>query len=495
VNLQKNPELDELEQQTRRGISWNFAAAVVTNLLRLASLAVLGRALTSDDFGVVAVGVAVNVLIHGVRDIGVGPALVQRKELLPGHLTTAFAVSVYVGVALAAAVFLAAPLIGAAYNMPASIDVIRALSVLFALRSFSTVSRVACQRAMWFKSIAIVDLVAFAAGSIVSMITALNDAGPWALVAGYAVEEVLSSGFYLVLTPPTFSLRIDRARLRELLHFGGGHSVVQSANIVALYADNLIVGNGLGARDLGFYTRAFDLIRFPSMVFEAIVGSVLFPALSRVLEDPGRLAASFRRVIFVNALVLLPASAALIVLAPEVLLLLLGPGWDNAVAPFQILALTVLLRTNQKLGGIIAQAAGRVNALAIISVAYMTLLMVGAAIMVRWGINGVATSTAVSITLMSVGCCVLGIQVSGLPVRKFFSSHIPGLVLSLIIAAILYPVISALRSYEAPLLERCLVATVVALGTGAAVTWTWLRRGRGDFAWLRIEIDRVVRRR
>lgn len=462
--------------------------------MRVVVLAVLGRALTSTDFGIVAAAVSVNVIVYGLRDVGVGSALVQRKELLPGHLTTAFAVSTYLGFGLSAGLFIAAPLIGEVYGITESIDVIRALALVFALRSLGSTSRMVCQRAMNFRLITLIDAAAFTTGSTVSMIAAVVGAGPWALVAGYLVEETVSTALLLRLSPAKISLRIDRARLRELLSFGIGQTIIQSANIVATYGDNVVVGNALGARSLGYYTRAYDLIKFPSMVFDAVVGNVLFPAFSRLQDDRTNLAVSFRRVTFVNALVLLPASACLSVLAPEAIRILMGAGWEGAVLPFRILAVTILLRTSVKLGGIVAQAAGAVNAVAVAYVIYMIVVIGGAMFSIRWGIPGVATSTAIGITVVSIHCCYLAMRACGVRVPTFVGAHGPGLVLALLVAVMAWPAAEALRAARVPppLIFAVVGASSVLLCLGMLAIW--LRRGRGDFGWLGGELRRVRRR-
>ena len=74
---------------------------------------------------------------------------------------------------------------------------------------------------------------------------------------------------------------------------------------------------------------------------------------------------------FVNALVLLPASASLLVVAPEAIRLLLGPGWEASILPFRVLALTMLMRTSWKVGAMIAGAAGRIRGVAIVNTIYM----------------------------------------------------------------------------------------------------------------------------
>jgi PST family polysaccharide transporter len=487
---------EQVGRQTRRGISWSFAGAVATNGVRLIVLTVLGRALTSKDFGIVAAAASVNLILYGVRDVGIGTALVQRKQLEPSHLTTGFAVSAYLGLALSALLWLAAPLLGRFYGIPESVDIIRALAVVFfGLRSVAIVSRMLCQRAMNFRLIAIVDAATYTAGAIVSIACALAGMGPWALVAGYLVEELASTALFLWLSPPRYSLAVDLARLRELLSFGIGQSVTQSTNVVATYGDNFVVGHALGAISLGYYSRAYDLIKFPSMVFDAIVGNVLFPAFARLQDDRPSLAANFRRVAFVNALVLLPASAAIIVAAPEAIRLLMGPGWGDMVLPFRILSVSILLRTNVKLGGLLAQAAGAVNAVSAAYVVYMVVVVGGALITIRWGIAGVAVSTALAITTVSLHCCLLAMRCSDLSFGSFLGAHAPGAALAGCVLGVGWPLAQALRAADLPF-SLVLVAVVAAAAVvSVAPTAVWLWRGHGDFGWLAGELGNFRRRR
>jgi len=467
----------------------------MTNGIRLAVVAVLGRALTSADFGVVAAAISVNVILFGIRDVGIGRALIQRKELVEGHLSTTFAVSLYLGLGLTGLLLLIAPLIGQFFKIPASVDVIRALAVLFALHGLSSASRMACERAMNFRATALIDAGTFAIGSIASMVCAIKGAGPWALVVGYIVEEALSAACYLAVSPPKVSLKIDRARLRELMSFGTGQTITQITGVLATYGDNFVVGNALGPEALGYYTRAYDLIKLPSFVFEAVVGRVLFPAFSRLQDDRGRLATVFRRVKFANALALLPASAVLIVVAPEVIRILVGAGWDSSVLPLRILALTILPRTSQKLSAIVAQAAGKANAIALAYTVYMLVVIIGAVITSRWGIPGVAGSTAVAIVVVYSQSTYIAMQISGLPVRQLITAHVPGLVLALLVAAVTMPVASSLRAANLSPVLVLVVVAAVALVLYLGIVVLGLRSDRGDVPWLRTELQRIRSRR
>jgi len=489
--MSSSTDHEHVARATRRGLSWNLLGAIFTNALRLVIVAVLGRALDSTDFGIVAAAISINVFFYSIRDLGVGRAIVQQKTIDSGHLATAFAVSVYLGIGLCGLIMILAPAIGMLYRVEASVDVLRALSLLFALRGLSITSRMMCQRDMRFRMIAILDQIAFVAGSAVSVVAALSGAGPWALVAGYLTDETVATLLYLIKSRPPLSLRIQRDRLRDLMRFGASETVSQIAATLATYGDNYVVGHALGPRMLGYYTRAYDLIKFPSLVYDKIAGNVLFPMFSRLQEDRERLALGYRRAMFINALVLLPMSAALLIVAPEAIRLLMGPGWGESVLPFRILALTMLMRTSWKVGASIAGAAGWIRAVAIVNSMYMVLVIAGAIISIRWEIVGVAASTAIAITVTFVGISYLALRVTGLSLTGFVGAHVPGLLAAAATAACTWPLATVLRDHgTSPTLVFVAISGASALGSLGLVV-LWLRRGRRDFGWLRAELSRV----
>lgn len=463
--------------------------------MRLVSVAVLGRVLTPHDFGVVAAALSVLLVLHQVRDIGIGAALIQRQELDREHIAVGFAFSFYLGLVLAALLVVLAPFVGALYGIHESIGVLQALGALFVLRGLSTVPLMICRRAMNFRAIAMIDAATYAAGTSVTIALALGGAGPWSLVGGYLVEEALSGILYIYVTRPPFSLRLNRARLRDLLGFGVGHTLIQVANILAVHGDNFIVGRSLGAGQLGLYARAYELIKLPAAVFTNVVGNVLFPAFSKLQHDRDRLASGFRRATLANALLLVPASAVLVVIAPEAIRVVMGTQWEAAVLPFRILSLTMLMRTSYKVGATVASAAGAVYPVAVANAVYMVAVIGGAAFSIRWGIPGVAASTATAIVIVYLHCSYLGMQFANISAREFGFAHVPGIVAALVATAATWPAAAVLRSAELP--AGVVFGAVTALGIVASglVVLAWTRTDHVDARWLRDELSRVVRRK
>ena len=463
--------------------------------MRVVVISTLGRLLLPEDFGVVAAAVSVMVILHQFRDAGIGPALIQRAEVTTEHVATTFAVMTYLGLGIAILMIVTAPLIGDLYNIPESVDILRAFAALFVFRGIGTASLVMCQRAMNFRAVALIDSASYLAGAGVSITLAVRGAGPWSLVGGYFAEELISMVLYLRAYPPPFTLKVSWARLRELLGFGASQSLIQIANVFALYGDNYVVGSTLGKEALGYYARAYDLLKLPAAIFTNVVGNVLFPAFSRLQDDRARLASGYRRITFINGLVLFPASAALIVAAPEAIRILMGPGWDNAVLPFRVLAITMMFRTHYKVAAMIASAAGHVHRVAIVNVIYLVCVITGALIGVQWNIVGVAISTASSLCVFYVLCSALALRSSLLPLRDFILAHVPGAVLAVLIGVPLWFLAEYMRATAQPFVLTFVLVAIVGIGLSLVRVWFGVRGKAGDFAWLGSELARVIKRK
>jgi PST family polysaccharide transporter len=82
--------------------------------------------------------------------------------------------------------------------------------------------------------------------------------------------------------------------------------------------------------------------------------------MAKVQTSATRLAAAYRRGLALVALAFLPTSLALILLAPEIVAVMLGPRWTPVVAPFQVLAIGMMFRTSSQIADSLTRATGSV---------------------------------------------------------------------------------------------------------------------------------------
>lgn len=480
-----DPDGKGLGKRTTRGLGWNLIGNIGANGLRVAVIPILGRLLTPAEFGYVAAALTVYALAAFLKDGGVGTSLVQRKQLTQKHIESAFSFSVLFGLAIAAVLYLSAPWVARFYGLPELTALVEALAVMFVLRGVSIVPQALARRDMQFKALALIDLVSYFLGAVASVVLAFLGYGAWSLIVGYLIETVTSTLALLALRRVRYRLVPERAALSDLLGYGAGHTVGEIAAYFAYQGDNMVVGNQLGAGPLGLYTRAYDLMRYPSVVFSNVAGVVLFSAFSKIQDDPERLGRVYRRAVFGTSVVLFPVSVALLLLAPELVLLLLGPDWSSAILPFQILAISMLPRTTFKIGATIARASGDVVAVGGANVLYGLMVIGGAMLVVgRWGIEGVAVSTTIALLINFIILSHLGLRRTQLSWGGFGAAHVWPLLTGAMVGGAVWPLARLLRATDAPSWLVIVVPSILGLCAGVVALAIGVMRRQSDWVWL-----------
>src|SRR5580692_3947095 len=99
------------ENGTFKNIRYNSIAKMLTYLSSAASSIVLGRCLLASDYGIVSFAFIFVNFMERFADIGIGSAIIQRKELDETTLYTAFSLKFVIGVAVTGATFLLSALV------------------------------------------------------------------------------------------------------------------------------------------------------------------------------------------------------------------------------------------------------------------------------------------------------------------------------------------------------------------------------------------------
>ena len=93
------------------GFSWQSVNVLAQVILQLGFTAIMARQLTTQDFGIMSIVLVVMGFIEIFSQIGIGPALIQRKSLDAAKVNGAFFISVYLGIGFFALLFGLAPAI------------------------------------------------------------------------------------------------------------------------------------------------------------------------------------------------------------------------------------------------------------------------------------------------------------------------------------------------------------------------------------------------
>ncbi|WP_261164877.1 lipopolysaccharide biosynthesis protein [Microbacterium sp. Marseille-Q6965] len=318
--------------------AWTMTQQWAVRIFGFLTVAVLARLLTPEDFGLVALAGSLLPLVHTLADLGFSTYLVQAADPRPRTFRTAFWYAAAVGLALSAALALAAPAIAAVLQEPAAADVIRALAPAAFIVSLNAVPMAILRRELRFRAIAIQSVAAGVAGQAVAIVLAFAGWGVWALVWQTLVYQVIVMVMAWTAARWRPGLGFSWREFREMLHFG---SKVIAADLVGqgrVWLENAIVLLFLGVQGLGYLNVAQRLVTIAYELTANAVQPVSVVLFARIRDAADRLAAGYIRVQGVAHALVVPVMVGIAVSGAHLFPLVFGEQWDASVVPGAIYA-------------------------------------------------------------------------------------------------------------------------------------------------------------
>jgi O-antigen/teichoic acid export membrane protein len=398
--LQGDPSAAGLRGKVLRGLGWKLVSQVVVQGSRVGVGLVLAHLLTAREFGMAAMALAFSGLALVLADPGLGAALIQRRTIDEDDRSTVFWTTVAAGLlCMGAGIALSGP-IAAFFGEPDVQPLIAVESIAFLLVALSATQTALMAREMNFRALELRDMAGTVLGAVAGVAVAVGGGGAWAIIAQSVVSAAVATLLLWRYATWRPQLRFSKRALKENGSFGGKLFVTRLLSYLNLNADNLLVGRYLGARALGFYALAYNVMFAPLARIAGPVQQVLIPAFSRLQDDTERLGRVWLRGSRLSAAVSMPAFLGMLVVAPDFVPAVLGERWSDSVPVLQLLCWAGILQGVQLLQWSVLQARGRAGTMLRFAFA-STIVNVGAfAIGLEWGIVGVAAGFAIARTIM-----------------------------------------------------------------------------------------------
>lgn len=380
-----------LTSRVRSGVAWNLAGQVAQQVLRIGFSILLARLLSPREFGLIGM-VGVFTGFAGVFvNMGLGQAIIQRKELRAEHLSTALTLSLLSSTILAATFWLGAGFIANLYGEPVLKPLVAVLSLQFVLSASTLVHSALLTRAMRFKESALIEVCAFVSGSTVAVVAAWWGLGVWSLVLNSLVYATVSMVLFWKRSGWAPRIGFQRECARDLWSYGSHLMGFNALSYWARNADNYLIGKYCGAADLGAYARAYQLMLMPVSQITGVVIGVLFPALSQIQDDILRFREALLKAHRLTALAAFPVGAGLFVLAEPLVLTFFGAKWREVIPLLRILALNGV---GQSLStqGLVFNSLGRTDMTFKVGGVNSVIFILSFLIGLPWGAKGVALS-------------------------------------------------------------------------------------------------------
>ncbi|MGO8732929.1 MAG: MOP flippase family protein [Terriglobia bacterium] len=371
-------------------IKWTGVSQVGRQGLQYGTFIVLARALTSEQFGIVAMAMVVVNFLEIFKDLGTSSAIVQRVEVTPRLLSSLFWVNVMVGVVAALAVFALSSMAAWYYREPRVAVILRVMSFGFLISCLSIVHKSLLTRRLGFDVLAKIELTATAAASGVGIFCARGHCGEWSLVWQTMSNSLVGSVCLWMASKWRPSFSFATADVLSVTRYSLNLTGYSVFNYFCRNADTFIIGRFLGASNLGFYTMAYKIMLYPIAAVAGVLGRVLFPFFSRLQNDLVALRRTYLNVVVAIASATFPILIGLWILAKPFVLVVLGQKWAPVAVQLMILCPVGLIQGIDSTTGSIFTSRGRTGWLFAWGVATGILSVTAFLIGVHWGIAGVA---------------------------------------------------------------------------------------------------------
>jgi len=409
-----------------RSVRDNVMAECAVQGLRLCAMVVLARELGAAELGLFRVLLVLVMFSGTALQPGLTEALVQRKNLSPVQESTAWLISVGLGLIGAAALYAGASVIAELMAMPRLSAGVRLICLPVLLDCVAVTSNAYLQRELRFGTLAAAEVAAEVAFLVTALGLLWTRLASWSLMAGLSARFAVRALVMLIAAP-----RLPRAwptidAVRDLRRFAAG---VWGGNLlctVSANADYILVGRLLGASALGFYMLAWDLLRFVPDRLYKVAGRVAFPAFCMLQDDDAELGRGYRNFVGYIAKVVLPMAACAAVAAPELIRTVYGARWLPAAEPLRLLSGGLALVGLRVGMGAVYFAKGRPEIDIYLHSARLVLIIAAVCGMSASGLVGISAAMSLVEALISVAGVLVASAMVKLGPRDVMIATIPG---------------------------------------------------------------------
>lgn len=388
-------ENSSFKQAFTSGISWSFLSRVFRQIFDFLATVFLARLLSPSDFGIFGLAMLFIGLLNLIYDLGLGSALVQRKEVTWEHESSVFWFGIFLGIFFAVLCILAAPVISAFFGQKEIASLIVVIGLQYLLVSLVIVHRAKLGRELKFGKLAVIDGVVTASYAISAIIFAITGFGVWSIVWGSFVANILGLIVTFAVVPFVPKIYLSLHKIWELFPFGSGVVGWKSFDYVGENIDNFFVGTFLGPSALGVYAFAYNLATFAQRRLVTVISEVVFPTFSKLQEDTQRAGEAYLKLLSYLTFFITPLIFGMFILAPEFVTLVYGNKWSGVVLPLRILLAGGYVTVLWSLVPTLLLSQGKSFYSFLFSLIRVLFLATLIPLSLSWGVAGVATVVTV----------------------------------------------------------------------------------------------------
>ncbi|MCM2473494.1 lipopolysaccharide biosynthesis protein [Rhizobium sp. CG5] len=323
-----------------RNVGWSVLSKTGTFGLKFVTVPILARILSPDEFGAVAVALAVVQFLAMIGGAGFASALIIQHEEEMETIHSVFWVNLVISCLMAAGLYVYSDPIATLLGAKDAAYLLEIMSFLIPLQLCGDVAYALLARRMQFSKDALWSMISESLGAILAVAMAIFGFGVYALLAQlFSSALIRLVGLYAVSRYAP-RLVFHPRRVWALGRFSLGMMGSEIANFITFQSPMVVISRYLGLADAGAYSAANRFSSIPNQVVLSAVMGVLFPAFSTMMHDRDRRSQALMLSTQVTTVLLAPMMFGLWAIAEPAMLVLFGKQWAYAWPVLSLLALS-----------------------------------------------------------------------------------------------------------------------------------------------------------
>lgn len=381
-----------IREKAIQGVLWSALQNWGSQVGSLLVFFLLARLLTPEAFGLVAMANIFLAFMQIFLQQGFAQSLIQRQDLGPDHIDTAFWTNLAIGACLTGFGLIAAGWVAAQFQQPQLVPILQVLSLLFLITACGNVQQALLERAFNFRATATRALAATLVGGVAGIGLALTGFGVWSLVGQQVIQELIGTLVLWQASDWRPRFKVSLPHFWQLFHFGMPILGFNFLNFLNSRADDLLIGYFLGAAPLGYYSIAYRILGVMQQLLVQTSQQIALPTFSRLQSDLEQFRQAFYTATQLTSLIAFPAFLGVLALAPELVVMLFGEQWIPSIPVLQVLSLAGIFQSISFFKSSVFMAMGKPSWSLWLSLLTVVLNLIGFSIAVRWGIVAVAAA-------------------------------------------------------------------------------------------------------
>lgn len=345
-----------IKKELLSGTLFTALSRYVYVVVSLIVTAILARLLTPEDFGVIAIATVLIAFINLFCDMGFGPAIIQNKNLTENDISNIFIFSIVLGSLLALFLFLSSDTISIFYGKKKLSIICKILSANIFFTALNIVPKALILKKKEFKFIAKRNVIVNILLGFISVIAAYKGLGIYALLINPLGTSLILFVINFKKVKIGFPTNFSIEPLNKIIRFSTFQFLFNFINFFSRNLDQLLIGKYISLVQLGYYEKSYRLMQQPIGNIANVITPVMHPILSEYQNQKDKLLNYSRKIVKVLALVGFCITPFLYFTADELIIIVFGNDWIDAIPVFRILSISVCFQMINSASGSILQS-------------------------------------------------------------------------------------------------------------------------------------------